>query len=243
MRYVASRTRPVIYLTIAKAGLTSTLNALLWLDQGRFADDPEDIHRHVGDLFVTAANAPETLERRLKTDKVFTVVRDPLRRAWSLFNDKALHEHPHAFPFLRRRLLRKGAALDPQAGIEPLREDFLLFLRAVRADVNAARGRPAKINPHWRPQSLTLRQAARKRAPDVVCRTETLDADLPAVLRWAGVEDPPPPRRFNEGPPSPHPPAQVLDHPDVHALAATIFARDYAMLGYPIPGASGDSLS
>ncbi|MEM1314096.1 MAG: sulfotransferase family 2 domain-containing protein [Pseudomonadota bacterium] len=236
MRYVASRTRPIIYLPIAKAGLTSTLNAMLWLDTGESLEDPLSIHRRSAELFITSRLHPEALKARFETDKVFTIVRDPLRRAFSLFNEKAVADHEHAFPFLKRRLRKNGASLKPDDDLARRTEDFVIFLRYVGFQARKHRRAPENINPHWRPQSMVLRRAQNARTPDFVCRTETLSEDFPAFLRWAGVEDQPPSRRFNEGPTPTHALSEVAADPRIHALARRIFAKDYATLGYALPG-------
>ena len=57
------------------------------IDSGGWLDDPLTIHGRP-ELMVHWKAQPEAIERRLKTDIVFTFVRHPLKRAYSCFNEK-----------------------------------------------------------------------------------------------------------------------------------------------------------
>ena len=77
MRYIASRRYPIVYMPMAKSGLTTTLNYLHLLDTGALYEHPLEIHQETSELFITGQRKSE-ITARLQTDKVFTFVRHPL---------------------------------------------------------------------------------------------------------------------------------------------------------------------
>ena len=229
---VAVESLPLVYVNMPKSGCTTIKNLLHRLDGGAFLADPLTVHDRT-DLFLSEAAGPEALDARLaRGDIVFTFVRHPLRRAYSCFNEKLCGRGPYAFGRIRAALARDyGARFEASPSLERHRENFKAFLRFSGASYRGENG--WRRDPHWCPQSMTLRAAARWRAIDFIGRVERLDAGLRAVLALAGIACDLVIPRLNEGRPPPWPYAAMLDD-EVRALGAALFAEDLRLFGYAI---------
>lgn len=239
MPYVASRKFDVTVITIAKAGITTNINNIYWLDYGDFYHDSLALHRDASQLLLHREREAAEFQRKLRDGKVFIAVREPLKRAYSCFNEKAATTHKYAFPWLARLLRDRGASLGPEDDLATHRADFLIFLRFVAEDVKANLAAIDEVNPHWRPQFFFLRAALQRRAPDMMGRTETLSEDFELFLKHAGVDAIPPRRRFNEGPKPRFDYADVAGDDEVLSVGEALFARDYRILGYRRPSETG----
>ena len=114
----ASATAPLVYANMPKSGCTTIKNLLYRIDSGAFLDDPLTIHGRP-ELMVHWKAQPEAIERRLKTDLVFTFVRHPLKRAYSCFNEKihfrSIYSFGKARDLHRRRTTAPSSSRRPRS--------------------------------------------------------------------------------------------------------------------------------
>jgi hypothetical protein len=152
---LTTRRAPIYGLGIAKCGCTWLKNLFWLVDHGRPHPDPLNIHRTQDVDLVRPSGV--TADEVAQSGMAFALVRDPADRLASLYFDKAIG--PRAFPWLRARLLDRGAPPDP--GVDPglHAQAFDVLLREVAASAAGAPG-ALTLNPHWRPQAARLRRAA-----------------------------------------------------------------------------------
>jgi hypothetical protein len=227
----ASATTPLVYINMPKSGCTTVKNLLYRIDSGGFLDDPLTIHGRP-ELMVHWKAQPEAIERRLKTDIVFTFVRHPLKRAYSCFNEKVHFTSIYSFGKVRQFIARQyGAEFVDAPSLELHRDNFKRFLRFSQESLDRVNG--MRRDPHWSPQTTVLAGTDRWRRPDVIGKVERFDAGMDAVLALAGVargfETP----RMNEGPPPPWRYEEVVDD-EIRGLGARLFADDLKAFGYEI---------
>jgi hypothetical protein len=227
--FLASRKYPLLYLNMPKSGCTSIKNILYFIDNNRFFDDPLAIHGSVTAL-MKDTHDPETVNRLMASHFTFTFVRHPLKRAYSLFNEKVHATGQYSFPFLRKFLMdHYGARFPTEISREDHRKNFLIYLRFVDDSLN---GRiPIKANPHWAIQESRIRRAAWRRTIDFIGRVESFDLDLDFVLRKAGYAGGTAFPVMNEGPSPPYRYDEVLSD-EVVAKGRAIYGRDFTAFGY-----------
>lgn len=229
--FLASVTRPLVYINMPKSGCTTIKNLIVRLDTGGFIDDPLTIHGRK-DLMVHWKVDPDAVAARLKTDIVFTFVRHPLKRSYSCFNEKIHFTSIYSFGKVRQHIARRyGAEFVEAPSLELHRENFKRFLRFSQDTVD--RTSDMRRDPHWIPQSLVLAGSDRWRRPDFIGKVERLDAGMDAVLGLAGVTRDFETPRMNEGPPPPWRYEEVLDD-EIRAMGATLFADDFRNFGYSL---------
>ena len=170
----AAATVPLVYANMPKSGCTTIKNLLYRIDSGAFLDDPLTIHGRP-ELMVHAKAQPEEIERRLKTDVVFTFVRHPLKRAYSCFNEKIHFRSIYSFGKARDFIAaRYGAEFVDAPSLELHRSNFKHFLRFSQDTCDKSNG--FRRDPHWSPQSTVLAGPLRWRMLDFVGRVESFDA-------------------------------------------------------------------
>lgn len=152
---LTTRRAPVYGLVIAKCGCTWLKNLFWMVDNGRPHPDPLNIHRTQDVDLVRPTGV--TADQVARSGMAFALVRDPAERLASLYFDKTVG--PRAFPWLRARLLDRGAAPDPGDDPDLHSHAFDLLVREIAASTAGAPGALA-LNPHWRPQAARLRRAA-----------------------------------------------------------------------------------
>ena len=227
----ASATAPLVYINMPKSGCTTIKNLLYRIDSGTFLDDPLTIHGRP-ELMVHWKAQPEEIERRLKTDIVFTFVRHPLKRAYSCFNEKIHFTSVYGFGKVRAFIAdRYGARFVDAPPLELHRENFKRFLRFSQELLDKTNG--MRRDPHWSPQTTVLAGSDRWRRPDVIGKVERFDAGMDAVLALAGVTRDFETPRMNEGPPPPWRYEEVVDD-EIRGLGARLFADDLRNFGYAI---------
>ncbi|MBA3519107.1 MAG: sulfotransferase family 2 domain-containing protein [Rhizobiales bacterium] len=220
---------PLLFMPIPKSGCTSIRNYMFYLDYGYFCGTPDSV---MG--YITQSGLQDGRDQMAdrQGDFVFTFVRHPLRRAYSGFNDKAFHQHTHSFPWLRQKLIRRGATLkNKDPSVEEHRANFVIFLEKVYKDIKNTKNK--KVNPHWDSQTRILRRKKKRREIEFIGRLEHMERDFTSVLERAGYQSPFEFRRFNEGPGYPHAYDVVVDA-SVQDLGRTIFSEDLEELGYEI---------
>ncbi len=227
----AAATVPLVYANMPKSGCTTIKNLLYRIDSGTFLDDPLTIHGRP-ELMVHAKAQPEEIERRLKTDVVFTFVRHPLKRAYSCFNEKIHFRSIYSFGKARDFIAaRYGAEFVDAPPLELHRSNFKHFLRFSQDTCDKSNG--FRRDPHWSPQSTVLAGPLRWRMLDFVGRVESFEAHMDAVLGLAGVRRDFETPRMNEGPPPPWRYEEIVDD-EIRAAGRRLFADDLRNFGYVI---------
>ena len=227
----AAVTMPLVYANMPKSGCTTIKNLLYRIDNGAFLDDPLTIHGRP-EVMVHAKAQPDEIERRLKTDLVFTFVRHPLKRAYSCFNEKIHFRSIYSFGKARDYIAGEyGAEFVAAPSLELHRSNFKHFLRFSQDTCDKSTG--FRRDPHWSPQSTVLAGPLRWRMLDFVGRVESFDAHMDAVLGLAGVRRDFETPRMNEGPPAPWPYEAVIDD-EIRDAGRRLFADDLRNFGYVI---------
>jgi hypothetical protein len=237
MGVVTAQRVPLVYLNLPKSASTTIQNHLLYIAEGRHADNPQAIHQHPG-LRRSREDSDEThalIGRQLSEGAlVFTFVRDPGRRAYACFHEKIMQVGRHSFVAIRQALERNWGLRPPAAeeapSLERQRENFAAFLRFVAA--NLAGETDIRRDPHWCPQGPMLVQYRKHFKIDVVGKVENFAADMALVLHKAGVRRIPDVQWrpwLNE--PAPFSFDEVLT-PELQALLDGLYDSDYRHLGY-----------
>lgn len=145
----------------------------------------------------------------------FTVVRDPIRRAESAYLDKIVHARPHRGDQRQQVQAALGQPVDRDR--VPNLDEFVDALEATD---------PLDMDPHWRPQHLSLMHPLV--SYDLIGRVETLDADLERVRETTGLPVmPTATRNVKAGDGS------VFDgRPDLLRRISDVYARDFELYGY-----------
>ena len=226
-----SATAPLLYVNMPKSGCTTIKNLLYRIDSGHFIDDPLTIHGRQ-DLLVHWRDHPDEIERRLKTDLVFTFVRHPLKRSYSCFNEKIHFTSIYSFGKVRKFVAETyGAEFVAAPSLELHRANFKRFLRFCQECQDKTNG--FRRDPHWSPQSMVLNGTDRWRRFDFIGRVEQFDRHMDAVLGLAGVARDFETPRMNEGPPPPFRYEEVIDD-EIRDLGSRLFADDLRNFGYVI---------
>lgn len=240
MGVVTAARVPLIYLNLPKCASTTIQNHLLFLADGRYADQPRDIHQHEGLRRSREDNdaTHDLISRQVQEGAlVFTFVRDPGRRAYACFHEKIMQQGRHSFLAIRQVLIKDWGLRPPAPGqtstLELQRANFSAFLHFVEA--NLAGDTPIRRDPHWCPQGPMLVRYRQHIKIDQVGKVENFAADLALILHRAGVSravdvharpwtNPPAPFSFDE----------VLT-PDLQAQLDRLYEPDYIHLGYRRP--------
>jgi hypothetical protein len=237
MGVVTAARVPLVYLNLPKCASTTIQNHLLYIAQGRYADNPQAIHQHPG-LRRSREDSDDTHElirRQLGEGAlVFAFVRDPGRRAYSCFHEKFMLTGRHSFMAIRQ-VLERDWGLRPPAPEEPpslerQRENFAAYLRFVEA--NLAGDTDIRRDPHWCPQGPMLVHYRQHLKIDVVGKVENFAADMALVLHKAGVRRIPDVRyRPWRASPAPYSFEDVIT-PALQAQLDRLYGSDYRHLGY-----------
>ena len=219
----ASATTPLVYVNMPKSGCTTIKNLLYRIDSGAFLDDPLTIHGRP-ELMVHWKAQPEAIERRLKTDIVFTFVRHPLKRAYSCFDEKIHFTSIYGFGKVRSFIAAGyGAEFVDAPSLELHRENFKALPALLRRSRSTRRTACAATRTGARSRWCSPARD-RWRRPDVIGKVERFDAGMDAVLALAGVTRDFETPRMNEGPPPPWRYEEVVDD-EIRDLGAPALRR------------------
>lgn len=229
--FMASRSRPLIYLNVPKAACTSIKNWLYTLDTGEVLDDPHAVHDISQAVFPSWDGSREQLEERFHNSFVFTFVRHPLRRAYSAFNEKIYGTGPRSFGWFRR-YIEKNFDVDFAASRTPERHrrDFLGFLKFV--DFSGSPQSKVRNDWHWACQTIIVQNGLSARPLDFIGRVEAVEADFAVVAGKGNCPGATLPR-LNEGPPAPFGYDEIVDE-EIRELGARIYADDLRNFAYSI---------
>lgn len=226
--YIFTKTKPVVYLNIPKAGCSTIKNCLYYIDNQKWLSNPLDIHR----LY------PKELKSIFDMNQIrskheffsFTFVRHPLKRNYSLYQEKILQKTPYSFPDKVFNILEKKYGIDlvSESTLELERSNYYKFLCFVEDTVTKKLSMPA--DPHWKPQYDILVQE-RYRGVDFVGKLENFAQDFRFVLDKIGVAEPLENKRFNENAKKDFNYTQVLT-PKIIELGNEIYKKDFEYFGY-----------
>lgn len=227
---IACRNFPLVYCNIPKSGCTTIKNVMHRIDTGSFLEDPLTIHSRT-DLLVRSRLETDTIEARLKTDFVFTFVRNPLSRGYSCFNEKIATDGKYSIPEGTAAVQSFGANFSGDQTPDQHRDNFKAFLRLVNASTKGE----AIQNPHWLPQMFCFQKWVFPcRMPDFFGKVENLNKEMEFVLRLVGSDfDMATCPRMNEGPPPPFTLAEIIDD-EIVELAKTAYSADLRGFGYSL---------
>lgn len=116
----------------SKAGCTSVKNWIYRLENGHYLNEPLDIHKVERSHLVHFDTNRSQVYEAFRSSFVFTMVRRPLKRAYSLFTEKILQQSQYAFGGVRRKLKDQYGASLQTGSLEECQSDFLAFLNFVR---------------------------------------------------------------------------------------------------------------
>lgn len=227
---IACRNFPLIYCNVPKSGCTTIKNVMHRVDAGSFLEDPLTIHARQ-DLLVRSKLDAQAIAARLKTDFVFTFVRNPLSRGYSCFNEKIVTVGKYSIPKGRMAVQSFGADFSKPDTPDRHRANFKAFLRFVKASVDGE----AVQDPHWLPQTFILRKSVYPcRTPDFFGKVENLNKEMAFVLSFVCADfDMATCPRMNEGPPPPYKLSEIIDD-EIVDLARSVYSADLKNFGYSL---------
>jgi hypothetical protein len=228
--FIGSRKHNAVYLNMPKAACTTIKNYLYYMDHGKYHPSPLDIHKYTDDVFLTYDRNRGDIYKKFHDSAFFTFVRHPIRRVYSLFNEKIVNQWEYSFPDVRNMLINAyGAQFGANDDVETVRANFIKFLYFIR-DTKEERIQ-FRRDHHWMPQSFVLSLATRIRPMDFIGKVENFDRDFRYVLARSGFNDTFELKKFNEGPGSKVPYEQVAND-EVKNLGYAIYSRDFENFGY-----------
>jgi len=178
-RFFTTRRYPIFYLQITKCGCTYLKNLFYYLDADALHPAGRFIHDHTNDLIRAEDRDPQILHN---ARYVFTVLRNPVDRFFSLYFEKFYGNSPQKFGDLSEILTREiGLNLAPNISLAQHQKNTTALLEWIAA--NLREETPEPINPHWKPQHERLAKVA-----DFGVWRLTLDGldwQLPAFLKEA----------------------------------------------------------
>lgn len=148
-RLFSARSYPIHYLVIPKCGCTFVKNLLWQLDQGAGHGNPIRVHDS-DDQFLRASELGLSVEEISARRAVFTVLRNPVERFYSLYTDKVVGRGHARYVPLRASLV-KNHGLNPDANtVEAHRENCEILIEWIARNLKT----PQEIDndPHWTPQ-------------------------------------------------------------------------------------------
>lgn len=246
---IASAHYPLVYVNIPKTGCTSIKCLLYYIDNNKYPEDPNYIHRDIRKgLALISKNNPDLLFERIRQSKfIFTFVREPLRRVYSCFMEKIFFIHKFSFSAVREILIKDynfnlpdpitiqkivSAGWDnTDYGTKIHRHNFKLFLRFVEKNLNG--GTPnIRKDAHWAIQSDMLITFQKNIAVDFVGRLETFAEDFAFVIKKVQYDgDIDINRKFNEGPSFYIKLDDILDD-EIIDISQRIYEKDYKFFRY-----------
>ncbi|MDS9467048.1 hypothetical protein RGQ15_05590 [Paracoccus sp. MBLB3053] len=182
--------------------------------------------RLMGDV---TSDLNQNILRQWKRDhaghRSFTVLRHPLRRAWTAFETMLARGNPDL-----RQLMREvyRVELPPDEELFGLTDDrkaelFEAFLEFLRRNLNGQTSLP--VHPGWASQSEVLAGFARFSGPDMVLREGDLARDLEWLAASAGIKGPAPA-------PLAEPFPDFLNDHKLRSAAKKAYLRDYIAFGF-----------
>ena len=210
----ASRRLNYIYVQNWKCG-SSTVRSTLWAAEHELGLAAPADHPHQ-----PSSNSPFAIDPRrwehVDRQFVFTIVRNPYVRVLSAYLDKIHHHRDH----------KVWGRFAGEQGLGDDRIEFIEFLRIL------ARTAEDRMDPHWRPQSYNLAPSV---VPyDFIGSLENFESDLRHILQQIFPDREVPIKNYK-----PHHTGSTDKLTQYYGkeelrLAQSIYARDFAELGYDL---------
>lgn len=159
----------------------------------------------------------------------FTVLRDPVRRAWAAFEDLIEGPHPELRQVLRE--VHRVPLPDEQElwkiGVDQAQALFLAFLGFLRRNLSGQTRLP--VQSGWATQTELVAGFARFACPDAILREDRLEEDLAWLASTIGL------KIGKLGVPSSEIFPELLTDPEVTKAARQAYLRDYVTFGFDDP--------
>lgn len=212
---------PFHYVPTLKVGCTYLRNLFFYLEHGKMFAEPLKIHAN-------GVNTRKHMTRDQLSGTVgFFVVRDPVKRFFSLYFDKAYGTGSQSFPWIAERINNKRLFdTGTDISLEQHRENCLGFLGYLRFRFKT-QSRSA-MNAHWRPQMATADRAIPFGLMPLMM--EDLDNQLLQVAGdWVeGLEAAMQAVQQRNATPKPFSAAQILT-PEIEKRIYDLYAEDFAL--------------
>jgi len=155
-RFITTRRYPIYYMSITKCGCTYLKNLMYYLDHDEMHPAGNYIHEHGHELQRADHRDPKTI---VDARHVFTVLRDPVDRFFSLYFDKIYGRGPQNFGVLRK-ILKHDIGLDLAPDLPAADHTRNAHALIDWIDANLREETPEPVNPHWKPQHERLSKVA-----------------------------------------------------------------------------------
>lgn len=220
-RFFTTRRYPIFYLSITKCGCTYLKNLMYYLDHDQMHPMARFIHDQSEDLIRAEDRDPRVI---VDARHVFTVLRDPVDRFFSLYFDKIHGERPQNFAGLRE-ILAQDIGLDLTAELTPDAHSANAFKLINWIDANLREETPEPVNPHWKPQHERIEKVADFGVWRLTL--EGLDWQLPLFLQEVIPDLPTKMTAISERNTSSRAKLQTaVTTPELHARICEIYAQD-----------------
>lgn len=224
--YHISERYPLAYINMPKCACTTIKNYMYYLDESKWFSEPLSIHRHLSDErgfgFVSRRNIGFT----------FTFVRHPVKRCFSAFHEKIVHDGEFSFPKVKG-YIEKNYKVEMKASKDPEEVEFQFYKFLCFIHDNIRGKTKIRKDAHWIPQSMIIDKYERLRKIDFIGRIESFQSDFEFIMHKAGVSDLDTQKRFNEGP-KPEVSLSEIRSERIQALCQDIFLGDERAFGYDL---------
>ncbi len=220
--YLSAKNVPAMYLPVQGALDQELRGWLADLD----GTDPEDLQ--VG---MTQKDLRKW-KRQHRGARSFTLVRHPVRRAYSTFCHHFFTDGAELFPEIRHALKEHYDVPFPDL---PLPEDysaddhratFLAFMQFVKRNLDGQT--TIRVDPSWASQSHIVQGFAQVLPPDLILREERLAEGLAFLADELGIDAPKAPIAIEDTPFS----LDDIYNADVEDAVRAVYQRDYMLFGY-----------
>lgn len=235
MAYIAAPSHSIVYLNMPKAACTSIKCWLYALEYGKTPSNPLDIHRMINrDLALPSFKFTakrNDFEKYFKKSYVFTFVRHPLKRAYSLFNEKIVGESTYSWPRVKEIIEEEYSAnFKNPRNLENEQNNFLSFMQFILD--NYKRKSNFRRDHHWLPQVETISHNYHIRLLDFIGRVENIKEDSEYIFKKIGKSDISIPH-LNEGDLFPFTYNQVIT-PKIKEIGEEVYYQDLRNFAYEL---------
>ena len=230
MGYISIKSKNLVYLNMPKSGCTSIKNHLYYVEKGSWLSDPLKIHKQRKGLLKSKfENEKIIIEDKMKGSFVFTFVREPGARIYSLYSEKIRSKGKYSFPRVTKCLIDEYGFKLMGKSIEIERSNFYSFLSFIQDNIDHKTD--FRLDPHWLPQSIIIRRNTKKRMLDFVGKIENFEQDISFIFNKLGVTEHDFSKRMNINQKKIFQFDQIITD-DIQALINKIYQDDYSSFGY-----------
>jgi hypothetical protein len=220
-----------------KSACTSVKNILYQLDEGHQYYDPLGIHKAIksNQVLIGGSQGKLILDKISSCSLAFTMIRHPLKRVYSTFNEKIFYQGKYSFPRVRNLLINNYGAYFSDSleeySLDNHRDNFLKFLNFVQD--NTEDKVTFRKDAHWLPQFDLLKKYQESFCIDFIGRVENYKDDMTYILDKLGSSNAErlATLKFNEGPEYPYKYEDILSI-KIQEMAHNIYRDDYLFFRY-----------